>query len=153
MNELFQDIYDTLVEKVKEVSIFTERNIIEYAQEDQTKRLYSSADYPRLEIKPVSMGHTGSTSSSWNYTAMYDVTVAVGTMDFSKVNPIMRELRIIANKFLSWRKRYDNGDLALGHSHSDVSFGKFAPERGLETIDGWAFRFTITFHAIMKQEE
>lgn len=152
-SEVFQDIYETIVEAFGATSLFQgNAKFIEYSNSDKTKRLYTTADYPRLEVAPVSMAHTGSTSSSWNYTPTYKVTCAVGTLDFSKATEIMRELLIQANRLLYWRKQYENGDVALGHSHSAVEFGRFAPERGEESIDGWAFTFTITFHAILKQD-
>lgn len=153
MSEVFSDIYSYIAETFGSASIFEgTARVIEYSEADKTRRLYTSADYPRLEIAPVSMGHTGSTSNTWNYTPTYKVTCAVGTLDFSRATDVMRELLILANRLLYWRKQYENGDIALGHSHSDVSFGKFAPERGEESIDGWAFTFTVTFHAVLKQD-
>lgn len=151
--EVFGDIYDYISETFGKASMFQgTANVTEYSKIDKTRRLYTSADYPRLEVAPVAMGHAGSTSSSWHYTPTYKVTCAVGSMAFPKATEIMRELLILANRMMYWRKEYPNGDLALGRTHSDISFGKFAPERGEETIDGWAFTFTVTFLAVLKQD-
>ena len=153
-SQIVQDIYETLVAKVKNCGVFTspqdDANLIEYTTGDETKRLYTSSDYPRLEIKPVSAEHTGNTSSSWNYTPTFAVIRADGTMRFSDLAQLMYKLLVCADQLKNWRKAYAGGSTAVGHSHSGVTFGKFAPDRGEETIDGWALKFTITFHAVIK---
>lgn len=157
---VFDDIYAEVLSRVRESSIFgtgkdqiKPTNLQEYSTEDATKRRYSTSDYPRMEIVPVSLEPAGYTSSSWNFLQRLRVTVAVGKMDFSsRLFPIQMEMLRIASQLASWRKPYENGDSVLGSAYSGVTYGKYAPERGEDTEDGWGFQFTIDFRIHLKQE-
>lgn len=153
-NNLFDTIYDDIVARIKSDADLSELikpgNVVEYSQGDKSKRISTTADFPKVEVTWDSLAPIGGLSNAQRYDATFRVTVATGQCAFPKMTRIILAMIRIADSF---RRNYtpsDEDGHVYGCTHNAVTVGKFQPERGADTIHGWAFRFNITFGVCLK---
>ncbi|MBR0236842.1 MAG: hypothetical protein IJQ39_02000 [Thermoguttaceae bacterium] len=122
-------------------------NLIEYSTEEKNKKLNSSYDYPKIEIRYLSVESDGATSNSAKYRAKIKILVRTGENTYQqRLTPIMFETLQICDTLKRWEKSFDDGSKVSGIDNTGISqIGKYYDEDGSDEISGWSFEIDLTF--------
>lgn len=150
---IFDEIYNEVLTRIRAASFFgsgndkiRRGNVIEHSIEETVKELSSSADYPKIEARYISVAADGATSNAAKYKATIKLIVRTGDNTYqTRLTPIMAEILQIADSLRWWRGTFADG-YVFGSDNTGIStIGKYYDDNGGDQISGWAFEIDLIF--------